>query len=153
MPPPYQIMVPQFRVVESGEVDDPWIQDPGFLGGCSGVADGWTCNNGTTMDPGRIIISPEANTAHCRTRLTSGDPIYDSPPAGPFTIFFTLDNITPGSGLRLRTDGNVLQGQFGAGQHEFTWAVGGGVEIIQFETSPGFGTWGMTWCSSVQSGP
>lgn len=151
----FQILLPQFRTTELPVPDDPWIQDPNFDQGCQASSSGWSCPNGTWIADNTLNI-PSATNGNSSTRLTGGadhDPPWNDPPAGNMTLYFTLVQLAAGSGIRLRTTGNILQGQWQAGVHEFTYTVSGGLETIQWEAVPGFGDWQFTWCSTVRPGP
>ena len=130
-----------------------WILDPFIANGCvANASDGWKCLNGTTIVSNEILITPEASSAHVQTVLTKTG--LDSPPdPTEITLYFTLREITSGTGLRLRTTGNVLEGQFTAGANTHTYTASSAPDTIQFEVIAGFGTWAVQWCSTVQAGP
>ena len=123
-----------------------WVLDPNFIKGCQTTATGWQCENGATISVGAAIISPQSASAHIHTRLWDG---VADPPAGELTIYFTLEEITAGTGLRVRTTGNILQGQFTAGANQVTWTLATPPITFQFEVISGFGEWRILKASSV----
>ena len=123
-----------------------WVLDPNFILGCQTTSTGWGCNNGATIPGGVATISPEGSSAHIDTRLWDGT---DDPPAGELTVYFTLEQITAGTGLRVRTTGNILQGQFTAGENQVTWTLATPPITFQFEVISGFGEWRILRASTV----
>jgi hypothetical protein len=135
--------------VQVGTVE--WVIDPDFDGPCeSNQGDGWQCNNGATIVGGEGILDDEGASEHLTTRLWDNP---DNPPSGDITLYFHVRELSSGSGVRLRTNGSTLRGQFTAGDHEVTYSVDGGIQTIQFEIISGFGTWAIGWTSTVGPQP
>ncbi len=124
-----------------------WFVDPEFDLGCqANQADGWQCNNGATITGGEGILDDEGASEHLATRLHV---LGTNPPAANITVYFSVRQLSSGSGVRVRTNGSTLRGQFGQGEHSLTYAASGGVETLQFEIIAGFGTWAISHTSTI----